>query len=208
VQADFAAVERWLESFQAATAAEVAGCDFGDGLESAITARFDDDASLAAGLAALRIVARGLSEMRLHRAAVHGDFWFGNLLVEGGAISGVVDWESAALSGDPLRDLARFALSYALYLDRHSRAGRTVAGHPGLVAGQWGAGIAYAIDGKGWFGELFRDFLRRGLARLGGDSQAWRDVALVGLADIAATADHPEFARQHWELFKRLAERA
>lgn len=201
VRADFAAVERWLGSFQAATSGDAAPCDFGEGLEPATTARFGGDE----GSAALRAIGRRLKEMRLPRTAVHGDFWFGNLLVEGGEISGVVDWESAALSGDPLRDLARFALSYALYLDRHSRPGHSVSGHPGLIAGEWGAGIVYAVDGRGWFAELFRDFLAGGLARLGGDPGAWRDVALAGIADVAATADHPEFARQHWELFKRLA---
>jgi phosphotransferase family enzyme len=205
VRGDFAIVERWLGSFQAATAGDVSECDFGAGLDSSIGQRFDDDANMASGLAALRAVSQRLADMRTPRTAVHGDFWFGNLLVEGGRISGVVDWESASPSGEPLRDVARFALSYSLYLDRHSRAGRPVSGHPGLAAGPWGAGITYAIDGQGWFPEAFRGFLQDSLKRLGGDPEAWRDVALAGLAEIAGTADHPEFARHHWELFKRLA---
>jgi hypothetical protein len=31
---------------------------------------------------------------------------------------------------------------------------------------------------------------------------------LAGLAEVAATADHLEFARQHWRLFGRLTESA
>jgi hypothetical protein len=205
VRADFAIVEQWLGAFQAATAGEVSACALGAGLDSSIRQRFEDDADMASGLAALGAISQRLSQMRTPRTAVHGDFWFGNLLVEGGQVSGVVDWESASPSGEPLRDVARFALSYSLYLDRHSRAGRAVSGHPGLSAGPWGAGITYAIDGQGWFPDVFRGFLQEGLKRLGGDPQAWRQVALAGLAEIAATADHPEFARHHWELFKRLA---
>jgi len=205
VRADFAIVDRWLGSFQAATAGDVSPCDLGAGLDSSIGQRFEDDADMASGLAALGVISQRLGNLRTPRTAVHGDFWFGNLLVAGGRISGVVDWESASPSGDPLRDVARFALSYSLYLDRHSRAGREVSGHPGLTAGPWGAGITYAIDGQGWFPDAFRGFLQDSLKRLGGDPQTWRDVALAGLAEIAATADHPEFARHHWELFKRLA---
>jgi aminoglycoside phosphotransferase (APT) family kinase protein len=42
------------------------------------------------------------------RAFCHGDWADGNLLVEEGRITGVVDWEAAHV-GDPLRDLSRFA---------------------------------------------------------------------------------------------------
>jgi aminoglycoside phosphotransferase (APT) family kinase protein len=42
------------------------------------------------------------------RAFCHGDWADGNLLVEGGRITGVVDWEAAHV-GDPMRDLSRFA---------------------------------------------------------------------------------------------------
>lgn len=80
-----------------------------------------------------------------------------------------------------------------------------MAGHPGLRAGRWGAGIEYGLNGRGWFPGLFRQFIEGGLARLGADPDAWRDSALIGLVDVAATADHIDFARRHWELFDRLA---
>lgn len=58
-----------------------------------------------------------LRTMSPSRAPVllHGDFWPGNLLWRDGAISGLIDWEDAAL-GDPERDLAtaRTELTVAL----------------------------------------------------------------------------------------------
>ncbi len=40
---------------------------------------------------------------------LHGDFWTGNLLWNGGRIAAVIDWEDAAL-GDPLADVANTRL--------------------------------------------------------------------------------------------------
>ena len=138
---------------------------------------------------------------------MHGDFWPGNLLVERGRVLGVIDWESARLAGTPARDLARFVTSYSLYLDRHTRPGHRVAGHPGLRAGRWGAGVEYAIDGAGWYPDLARSFVMTGLERLGLSPSCWRDVLLADVAAQAATADHDEFARHHLLLFRRLTGR-
>src|SRR5207247_9115574 len=101
------------------------------------------------------------------RTVVHGDYWLGTLLVADDRVVGVVDWESGALVGEPLRDVARFAVSYALYLDRHTRPGQRVAGHRGkLRADGWGAGLAYAVTGDGWFPRGVRACLGRALHRL------------------------------------------
>ena len=43
--------------------------------------------------------------VRNPEALLHGDFWAGNVLWRDGRLSGVVDWEDAAV-GDPLADLA------------------------------------------------------------------------------------------------------
>jgi predicted amidohydrolase len=94
---------------------------------------------------------------------------------------------------------------YALYLDRRTRPGRRVAGHTGFVADSWGAGVAYALDGRGWFPELFRRFLQDGLARLGAAPECWRDAALAGIAEAAALTDDDEFARCNLALFQRLS---
>jgi phosphotransferase family enzyme len=206
VRADFLAVERWLAGFQSATAGPRSPLELERGTADALSRRFAGDPRLDELLSRLRDIHATLRTSSTPRTAVHGDFWFGNLLWEGGEISGVVDWENGAVTGEPVRDLVRFPLTYALYLDRHTRAGRQVAGHRGLRAGVWGSGITFAVNGDGWFPDLVRDFVRGGLKRLGADAGSWRLAMLAGLAEVAATADHLDFAERHWRLFERLTE--
>ena len=203
---DFAALESWLVRFQAATERGTGQIDMDGGVTARLRKRFAAVDRLETHLGHLADVHERLQRSTTPRTAVHGDLWFGNLLVSEGRISGVVDWEAGALSGEPVRDLVRFALMYALYLDRRTRVGRRVAGHPGLRAREWGAGLEYALDGAGWFPDLFRGFLQRGLSRLGAPSERWRDAALAGIAEVAAFTDEDQFARFHFELFQRLAE--
>lgn len=208
VRADFGAAERWLAAFQSATAGARSPIDFDGGMTDVLRRRFAGESRLDEILSGLSDIYARLRATSTPRTAVHGDFWFGNLLWAGGEVSGVVDWEHGALTGEPVRDLVRFPLAYALYLDRHTRAGRRVAGHRALRAGDWGSGVTYALDGEGWFPDRVRDFVRGGLMRLGADPGCWRDAMLAGVAEVAATADHLEFARLHWQLFARLAEQA
>jgi hypothetical protein len=208
VRADFATVERWLVRFQRNAYAKPTPIDMDAGTAGVLARRFARDAHLGEALRSLDAVYSRLRLSLMPKTAVHGDFWFGNLLLVGDEVSGVVDWEAGSSAGEPIRDWVRFALTYALYLDRHSAPGRQVTGHPGLKAGPWGASVEYAIDGEGWFPDLFREFLRYGLGRLGGDPERWRDAALAGLAEIAATADHGDFANLHWLLLSRLSSQA
>lgn len=204
VAADFAAVDGWLAEFQRATAGERAAVEMDAGVLARLRTRFDCDPALDGDLERLAAVHTRLRLDEVPRTAVHGDFWFGNVLVSDGRVTGVVDWEAAASSGEPVRDLVRFANMYALYLDTRTRSGRRVAGHHGLRSGQWGAGLEYAIHGTGWFPALYRQFLECGLARLGARPHRWRDAALAGIAEVAALTDHDDFARLHLELFRRL----
>lgn len=206
VKRDFAMVEAWLSRFQGETAGPRMSIDMDGDVSEILRTRFADDPAADAVLARLAGAYGRLSRSSTPRTAVHGDFWFGNLLVDGEEVSGVTDWECGAICGEPLRDVVRFALTYALYLDRHSPAGGRVAGHRGLRTGVWGSGIEFGVNGRGWFPELFREFVRSGLSRLGADPQCWRDATLAGLAEVAATADHDAFARLHWELFARLSD--
>lgn len=130
-------------------------------------------------------------------SVVHGDFWCGNVLRTGRRATGVVDWEHAVVGGDPVRDLARFVVSYLLYLDRHTRPGRPVTGHPGLRAGAWGEPIRYAARGVGWLPSLVAEVLSEALVATGRDGQLWRDVLALGTVEVAAHSDHADFARQH-----------
>ena len=204
VAADFTAVGAWLADFQQATAGESGALDMLGGVSSRLRARFPEDKDLDADLEWLARMHERLRGNAVPRTAVHGDFWSGNLLMDGRGLTGVVDWEAGSTSGEPVRDLVRFALMYALYLDRRTGHGRRVAGHPGLVAGSWGAGVEYALNGAGWFPERFRGFLRDGLQRLGASPERWRDAALAGIAEVAAVADDHGFARSHLELLRRL----
>lgn len=205
VEAHFAAIEAWLAEFQRGTAAEPAPLDMDGGVASRLASRHRDAEGVDDVLESLAEIYTRLRQNSVPRTAVHGDLWVGNVLVSGGRASGVVDWEAGAASGEPVRDLVRFALMYALFLDRRTRAGRRVAGHPDLRAGEWGAGVQYALDGGGWFPALFRRFLHEGLARLGASPASWRDAALAGIAEIAALTDHDGFARLHLDLFRRVA---
>jgi hypothetical protein len=179
VAADFAAAGAWLSVFHRSTM----------------------NAACADGLR------RRLAGFPVPACVVHGDFWPGNLLVRDGAVSGVIDWELASLDGPASKDLARFVIAYSLYLDRHTRPGRRVPGHPGLRAGPWGSGVEYVMNGTGWYPALARAFLRAGLERLGMPGCCWRDVLLAELAAIAAEADHAEFAWNHLLLLRRLRDR-
>lgn len=204
VRADFAAAQDWLSALQADSRSQVAPISMIDGVAERVAARWPADPQATTLLAELGPLTARLASAAVPRTVVHGDFWAGNLLMTGGQVTGVVDWASGEMSGDPLRDVARFALSYSLYLDRHTRPGRPVSGHPGLRAEGWGAGIRYAITGQQWFGEVVRDFVAGALLRLGAPAGLWRDVLLAGLGEIAATADHPEFAVNHRDLLLHL----
>jgi hypothetical protein len=204
VAADFTAAENWLAALHADSRGEPAPVALLDGVAEQIAARWPGEARGATLAGKLGPLAARLAATRTPRTVVHGDFWAGNLLVTGDTITGVVDWASGELSGEPLRDVARFVLSYSLYLDRHTRPGRPVAGHPGLRANGWGAGIRYAIAGQGWFGGLAGGFVARALSRLGAPADLWPEVLLAGLAEVAATADHPEFAARHRDLLLSL----
>ncbi|WP_163505803.1 phosphotransferase family protein [Fodinicola acaciae] len=198
VRADFAAAGRWLAAVRAATADGAAPMGLPDDTVQALRDRH--------GLAKLDALQSRMGRYGVPRTVVHGDFWPGNILLTAGRVSGVVDWEWSRAAGNPVRDLARFAVGYSSYLDRHTRPGRRVRGHPGLVAGEFGAGVAYALDGSGWYPDLVRRFLTTGLRRFGVPAELGRDAALAEVAAIAAESADPDFASRQIQLFNRLAE--
>ena len=207
VAADLDTAGFWLGQMQQATANDHAPIDIVSGLAERLRSRYGEDGQVAEVADRLSGIAERLQGATTPRTAVHGDFWFGNVLVRDGELSGVVDWEAGRLSDEPVTDLARFALSYALYLDRRTRRGRPVTGHAGLRAERWGAAVEFAFGGSGWFPEEFKRFLEDGLIRLGASPSLWREIALAGIAEIAAQSDDEEFARHHLDLFRRIASR-
>jgi Phosphotransferase enzyme family len=208
VRGDFAAAQDWLVALHADSMTAATPIALLDGVSARITARWPDDLRALDLVERLEPLAARLSSAGAQRTVVHGDFWAGNLLISRGSVTGVVDWAAAELSGEPLRDVVRFVLSYSLYLDRHTRPGRPVTGHPGLRADGWGAGIRYGVSGQGWYGQLVRDFVESALARLGAPTELWRVALLAGLGEIAATADHTDFAILHRDLLLQLISEA
>jgi aminoglycoside phosphotransferase (APT) family kinase protein len=202
---DLRAAGTWLAELQRTTAGANAPIDLVAAPAHRLRLRFGPSELTERVLDLLAGLDSRLAAASTPRTAVHGDFWFGNLLQQDGAVSGVVDWEDGAPSGEPLRDLVRFALTYALYLDRRTRPGRGVVGHPGLCATGFGAGVEFALNGRGWFPEQFRGFLERGLTRLGAPAALWRPAALAGIAELAAQSDDESFARKHLALIHRIA---
>ncbi|HEY8736036.1 MAG TPA: aminoglycoside phosphotransferase family protein [Candidatus Dormibacteraeota bacterium] len=204
VGADFALAGDWLAALQDATAGRRARVDMESAVVDILPRRFPERGAGREAAQRLRAIGRRLRRASTPRTTVHGDLWPGNILQQAGRVTGVVDWELGQAEGEPVRDLVHFALSYALFLDRHTRPGRVVTGHPGLRSGRWGDGIVYALGGRGWFPDLVEGFIRSGLYRLGADPEAWRSAALAGVAEGAATADQPAFAAENLRLFLRL----
>lgn len=205
VQADFDAAGLWLAELHHRTS-----CGHSDlamlldGVATTIMRRFGDDPITTPELEHLAALRVRLGRYQVPRGVMHGDFWPGNLLMSEGQVRGVIDWENSRPDGLLTRDLARFAIAYSLYLDRHTREGRHVSGHAGLRAGQWGAGLEYAMNGSGWYPELVQQFMADGLQRLGVDPACARDVILAEIACIAGEADGPDFAKSHLLLLRRL----
>ncbi|MFI6604419.1 phosphotransferase family protein [Nonomuraea sp. NPDC050536] len=199
VAADFAAAATWLGLLQSAPTGPTRPVTMAAEAVDRVAAKYRAPDRLAAKL-------EELAAVELPGTVSHGDYWLGNILVTRGRVTGVVDWEAGEVDGDPLRDVARFALSYALYLHRHTPPGRRVAGHPGLRADGFGPGISHALLGAGWFPALVERFVAGALERLGAPRRLWRAVLLAGLADVVATADDPRFAQDHLDLLDRLCE--
>lgn len=204
VRTDFTLAAGWLAQFQARTAGSSRTDVWWPDVVEGVRGRWDGHDRLGAALDLLAPAASRLARRPVPSTAVHGDLWCGNLLVDGRRIAGVVDWEDGAAVGNPLRDVARFALSYCLYLDRHTRHGHVVAGHPGLRRTGLAPGLRYGLLGRGWLPDLTRSFLADGLERLGLPRGMWYDAALAGIGEVAAFANDDDFAALHLELLASL----
>jgi hypothetical protein len=200
---DIAWAGGWLRDLETATVQSVGPVGLGDEILDSLLDRNRRDAVTTRVSNALAPFAKLFRTFQGPKTVVHGDFWLGNILVGDAGVTAVIDWESAQICGEPLRDVARFALAYALYLDRRTRAGRRIAGHD-VKAGEWGAGVTYLMTGSGWFPQIIRGFVCQSMARLGVDPASWPALLLFGLADVAATADDDAWAYRHLVLLDRL----
>lgn len=126
---------------------------------------------------------------------VHGDYRFGNLLLEGARISAVLDWELSTL-GDPFADLAYFLLAFDL-----APTGQILPGVSGLPLGDLGIPDPKALCDR---------YCRATGFTLPADWPSYRAFALYRTAAIAhgvfcRNADGPIAADQHGQI-DRLAE--
>ena len=197
----------WLAAFQESTVDGVRPLTWSAEVSAALSTRWEGDRALPLAAAHLAAAHAELGAQLSPVTAVHGDFWYGNVLVAEDRVTGVVDWEEGQLTGWPLRDVGRFLVSYSLYLDRHTSPGRSVAGHGGLRRVGFAPGIAYALTGRGWYPRLVRSTLAGALQRLGLPAHLWYAVALTAVGEVAATANHADFARGHLELLASLPRR-
>ena len=204
VAGDFNAVSAWLAAFQSATSGGAISLS-DQTIAATLQGRFAHLPLLSRALELLDAVQERLRVFEVPACTVHGDLWPGNILEAHGVVSGVVDWEAGRLLASPTSDRVRYALTYALYLDKHTAAGSGVAGHRGLRADRWGAGFRHLLAGSTWFGDVVAVFIASALERLDADPHLWRVVLLEGLAGIAATADDLAFATHHLEVFAELA---
>jgi Phosphotransferase enzyme family len=172
------------------------------------------ESDLAGQLSDLCVLLDGI---RVPVVGVHGDYAPGNILIDSGGVSGVVDWELGRSVGLPFADLFKFAASYGSYLDRACPSGRgTVSGHPGWarVRKRWefapgwtnGTGILYAFFGSGWFPEMVRCFLHDHLRRLGVPSAATQLFLPVFLAEQVLALDQPAYRNGYRALLRLLSE--
>lgn len=207
VVADFDRALGWLESLWAVTTTSPEPLTWAGEVAEALTRRWDGSDLLSPALDRVLAADADMASHLSARATVHGDFWFGNVLVDEGSVSGVVDWESAEIRGWPLRDAVRFLLSYSLYLDRHTRPGRPVPGHSGLRRGRNGDALTYALLGRGWYPNVVRERLAHILRQLGLPTHLWYAVALTGIGEVAASANQEAFGRDHLRLLATLPHR-
>lgn len=195
---DEAALEEWVTSVVAAYREEVGW----DGVEARL---FDQVAHRAKELLGQRVPA----------VAIHGDYWMGNLLVEGNRLAGVIDWERGRPRGPALLDVYKFPTSYALYLDRGYPGGR-VPGHDDMGwwrerwrrFGGWEhlAGFGYAYFGDGWFPHLVRDFILEHLAGMGVPAEANAVFFPLFVAEQALLPGHPRTRAANRALLHAFAE--
>jgi hypothetical protein len=202
---DFTAAGAWLAALQCVRTGPSAPLDVPDStLEAADTvlSGWFGDRSLA--LTALVVLRRSLRRYTAPQTVVHGDFWPGNILMRNGELTGVVDWERTEAAGSPVRDLARFAVTYSLHLDAGTPPGGRVRGHPDLVAGSDAGGVGYLLEANGWYPQLVREYLAAGLRRLGVPASVAAHVVLVELAAMAAEATDADSSLRLWRMFTEM----
>jgi hypothetical protein len=216
VRRDFDTAGGWLAQFQSATATTVA---LGDELFpqhiKPVLARYRRRVGWsdweAEAFADLEEDSRALPSIPVALGVVHGDYAIGNILVDGEALAGVIDWELSRPTGVQMSDVLKFAASYSSFLDRAAppRAG-VMRGHPGWRPAQqrwlspsgWAnlTGFMYGFYGEGWYPDLVRTFVSRHAARLGLPPAAVPVLMRTFVVEQATVLANRTYARGYQEL--------
>ena len=208
VALDFTLASAWLADLQSVTSAGRVSFDdavraWGDRVLPRYFEQVGDSRDERALFDDAIACANDLRHVSVEACASHGDYWVGNILVNGGSIAGVIDWERAEPAGLPFSDVYKFPTSYGFYLDRAShRAGRRSA-HPGRerLRAHWSRygtwpnliGFAYTYFGEGWFPDLVRSTVRAHFDRLQIPPAAHRAAFPLFLAEQALAISEPAF---------------
>jgi hypothetical protein len=222
VAEDFAAAGEWLEGFHRQTLSAAEQLD-PTGFKRLVTSVFDRYRETVGWSAEedelAEAVSRRASDLRgcpIPITGVHGDFWMGNVLMDGdNRVTGVLDWEGGATEGVPLIDIYKFPTSYGFYLDRAYPGSEDVPGHPDrtshlsrwLPFGEWPnlVGFGYTYFGRGWFPDMARRFILGHLAALGMPAAVNAVFFPVFLAEQAMALDVPVFRQGYRSLLRALA---
>lgn len=221
VAKDFARAAAWLLAFQreTATGLEVLDAALLDRWVGQVIRSYREEVGWTAIeeklFGEVQTRAEALIGLPLPTAAVHGDFWMGNLLVDESGLRGVIDWERGRSSGPCPLDVYKFPTSYAVYMDR-AYPGGVVPGHPGREHwrerwrrfGEWPnlAGFGYAYWGEGWFPDLVRGFILGHLDALGIPVEANAVFFPLFLAEQALLPGHPRTRAANRALLHAFAE--
>jgi hypothetical protein len=221
VAKDFAQAGAWLLEFQreTATGPEVLDAALLDRWVGQVVRSYRDEVGWSATeeklFTEVQTRAEALRGLPLPAAAVHGDYWMGNLLVDRSGLRGVIDWERGHGSGPCPLDVYKFPTSYALYMDR-AYPGGVVPGHPGRERwrdrwrrfGEWPhlVGFGYAYYGEGWFPDLVRGFVLDHLEALGVPPEANAVFFPLFLAEQALLPGHPRTRAANRALLHAFAE--
>jgi aminoglycoside phosphotransferase (APT) family kinase protein len=225
VHRDFDTAGGWLAQFQRATA--TTSVTLGEELfrdhVKPVLARYRLHVGWsdweAEAFADLEEETRALPHLPVTLGVVHGDYAIGNILVDRGALAGVIDWELGRLAGVPMVDVLKFAASYSSFLDRAVPPhGEVMPGHPGWRAARqrWQSpsgwpnltGFMYGFFGEGWYPDLVRTFVGRHAARLGLPPAALPVLMRAFVVEQATALANRTYARGYQDVLHLLHERA
>jgi aminoglycoside phosphotransferase len=211
----------WCLELQAASARQVTVDDglLADRLEPLAAeglAAMDADPRVGRLLDRSLEAAAGLRGTALPLVVCHGDYWAGNVVVAGGRVRGVIDWERATLDDLPLWDLVKAVGSAAYHLDRYRSLPRRGRGAlPGWGdLGPWAgigdplfaASFRAAFVQQGWLAGVARDALVRAFRR-GGIPLGWLPVALTFylVRQVVQASDSPRSVAGWGSVLRALA---